>query len=182
MAVVLAGAAAGALGAEAVVTPAEPGQVAAEEHHGLSTKADTITTIGKFPITNSMLVTWVVALGVIIFAQIATKNMKAVPEGAQNFWEWMVESLYDFLAGIIGADLVKKTFWLFTTIFIFILFTNWFGLIPGVPRGPAVAARWQCGPEHDVRDGRDFHGAVVDLGIAFEWHLGVCAAYFRSQG
>jgi F-type H+-transporting ATPase subunit a len=28
--------------------------------------------------------------------------------------------------------LVRKTFWFFATIFIFILFVNWFGLIPGV--------------------------------------------------
>src|SRR5690349_11882495 len=49
-----------------------------------------VPLIGHFPITNSMLVTWIVALGVIIFAQIATRNMKPVPEGAQNFWEWMV--------------------------------------------------------------------------------------------
>ena len=105
---------------------------AAPEKHEMSTKADTIGHIGSFPITNSMLVTWMVALGVIVFAQIATRNMKAVPDGLQNFWEWMVESLYEFLSGIIGADLVKKTFWFFITIFIFILFTNWFGLIPGV--------------------------------------------------
>jgi F-type H+-transporting ATPase subunit a len=49
----------------------------------------------------------------------------------QNFWEWMVESLHDFLEGIIGHHLVNKTFWFFATIFIFILFTNWVGLIPG---------------------------------------------------
>src|SRR5438445_11495388 len=79
-----------------------------------------------------MLVTWVVALAVIIFAQVATRNMKPVPEGAQNFWEWLVEGLYNFLEGIVGPDLVKRTFWFFATIFIFILFTNWFGLIPGV--------------------------------------------------
>jgi F-type H+-transporting ATPase subunit a len=91
-----------------------------------------VPVIGHFPITNSMLVTWVVALGVIIFAQVATRNMKLVPEGAQNFWEWMVESLYDFLASILGPDLVKRTFWFFITIFIFILFTNWVGLVPGV--------------------------------------------------
>jgi len=108
-----------------------------EEEHGLSAYAvplwnPEIPGIGHFPITNSMLVTWVVAIGVIIFAQIATRNMRAVPEGAQNFWEWMVESLYGFLESILGADLVKKTFWFFITIFIFILFTNWAGLVPGV--------------------------------------------------
>jgi len=109
-----------------------------EAEHGLSSYAvplwdiKNVPVIGHFPITNSMLVTWLVAIGVIAFAQIATRNMKAVPEGAQNFWEWMVESLYDFLESILGPDLVKKTFWFFLTIFIFILFTNWFGLIPGV--------------------------------------------------
>jgi F-type H+-transporting ATPase subunit a len=74
----------------------------------------------------------VVAVIIIVFAQVATTNIKAVPEGAQNFWEWLVEGLYGFLEGIIGHELVKKTFWFFATVFIFILFTNWFGLLPGV--------------------------------------------------
>jgi F-type H+-transporting ATPase subunit a len=87
---------------------------------------------GKFAITNSMLLTWIVAAGIIIFAQVATRNIKTVPSGIQNFWEWLVEGLYNFLEGIIGRDLVRKTFWFFATIFIFILFVNWFGLIPGV--------------------------------------------------
>ena len=83
-------------------------------------------------VSNSMVVTWIVALGLIIFARVAMKNAKDVPSGAQNFWEWMVESLYNFLSDIVGPDLVKKTFWFFATIFIFILFANWAGLIPGV--------------------------------------------------
>jgi len=78
-----------------------------------------------------MLVTWVVALGLIGFARFATRKMQEVPSGAQNFWEWLVEGLYGFLESIIGPGLVKKTFWFFATIFIFILATNWFGLIPG---------------------------------------------------
>src|SRR5437667_4317127 len=52
---------------------------------------------GHFPITNSMFVTWIVAIGIIIFAEMATMHMRAVPEGAQNFWEWMVEGLNNFL-------------------------------------------------------------------------------------
>lgn len=99
---------------------------------GLTQNAPAIFHIGALPVTNSMIVTWVVALVVIGFAQFATRSMKAIPEGAQNFWEWLVEGLYNFLGDIIGADLTKKTFWFFATIFIFILFTNWFGLIPGV--------------------------------------------------
>ena len=83
-------------------------------------------------ISNSMVVTWLVAGLLILFARTAMKNAKVIPDGAQNFWEWMVESLYNFLEGIIGSELVKKTFWFFATIFIFILFTNWAGLLPGM--------------------------------------------------
>src|SRR5207237_454916 len=95
-------------------------------------KPDVIVPLGKFAITNSMIVTWIVAAGIIVLAQAATRTIKTVPTGLQNFWEWMVESLHNFLESIIGRDLVRKTFWFFVTIFIFILFVNWFGLIPGV--------------------------------------------------
>jgi F-type H+-transporting ATPase subunit a len=119
--------------------PADPlkdttGNVAShpeQARHALPQKAEPLFH-DQFFITNSMVITWVVALALILFARRATRKMQEVPTGAQNFWEWLVESLYDFLEGIIGPDLVKKTFWFFATIFILILFTNWFGLIPGV--------------------------------------------------
>ncbi len=117
----------GALIAPAAALAAEP-----TEHETLSLKAAPLFQIGEFSVTNSMLASWIVALAVILFAQIATRNIKTVPTGAQNFWEWLVESLYNFLESIIGRELVQKTFWFFATIFIFILFTNWAGLIPGV--------------------------------------------------
>jgi F-type H+-transporting ATPase subunit a len=102
------------------------------EHEALPLKAAELFHVGKFIVTNSMLVTWIVAAGMILFAQSATRKIKPVPTGAQNFWEWLVESLHNFLESIIGRDLVKRTFWFFATIFIFILFVNWFGLVPGV--------------------------------------------------
>ncbi len=104
------------------------------EHHekGVPLKPDVLVHIGKFAITNSMIVTWIVAAAIIIFAQTATRNIQPVPGPRQNLWEWIVESLYNFLESVIGSDLVKKTFWFFATLFIFILFVNWFGLIPGI--------------------------------------------------
>ena len=113
----------------AAETPAAP---AGEEHEAVPLKAAELYHVGKFTITNSMLMTWIVAAGMIVFAQTATRKIKPVPAGAQNFWEWLVESLYNFLESVIGSELVRKTFWFFATIFIFILFVNWFGLIPGV--------------------------------------------------
>ena len=114
------------ISAEAAKPTAEP------EEHGLSAKAVEIVHLFGFPITNSMVVSWVVAIGLIVFAQLATRNMRQVPGGAQNFMEWLVEGLYKFMVGIIGPHLAERTFWFFATIFIFILSANWFGLIPGV--------------------------------------------------
>jgi len=116
----------------ALIAPVAALAAGPAEHETLSLKAAPVFQIGKLWVTNSMLASWIVALAVIVYAQIATRNIRTVPTGAQNFWEWLVESLYNFLESIIGRELVQKTFWFFATIFIFILFTNWAGLIPGI--------------------------------------------------
>jgi F-type H+-transporting ATPase subunit a len=111
----------------------EPRAGSAEpEEDGLPQSAPEIGRLFGFPISNSMVVSWIVALGLIIFAQFATRKMDQVPRGAQNFLEWLVGGLYRFLEGLLGQHLTKRTFWFFATIFIFILSANWVGLIPGV--------------------------------------------------
>ncbi len=104
---------------------------AEEAEHGLTQHAVKLDQWGGF-ITNSMVVCWLVAAGLILFVRAATRELKRVPGGAQNLLEWLVESLYAFLTSIIGPHLSKRTFWFLATVFIFILATNWFGLIPGV--------------------------------------------------
>lgn len=108
------------------------GADAVSEHRGLPQKAVELGHFFGLAITNSMVVTWIVAVLLIIFARLATRDMKHVPSPMQNFFEWLIEGLYGFLEEIIGPHLVKRTFWFLATIFIFILSTNWFGLIPGV--------------------------------------------------
>ena len=114
--------------------PAQAAAAASEAAapHGLSRHALEVARPFGFPITNSRVVSWVVAVGLIVFAQVSTRNMKQVPEGAQNLVEWLVEGLYGLLEGIIGSHLVQRTFWFFATVFIFILAANWVGLLPGV--------------------------------------------------
>jgi F-type H+-transporting ATPase subunit a len=100
--------------------------------HGLTLHAVEIARPFGLPVSNSMVVTWIVALVLIVFARRATRDMKRIPDGTQNFLEFLIEQLYLFLEGVIGQHLVKRTFWFFASIFIFILSANWFGLIPGV--------------------------------------------------
>lgn len=94
--------------------------------------AAVLVEAGFFKVNNSMVISWGVALLLIVAARLATRRTRLVPSGLQNFFEWLVETLYEFLAGIVGRELVGKTFWFFATVFIFVLSTNWFSLIPGV--------------------------------------------------
>jgi F-type H+-transporting ATPase subunit a len=133
------------------------------EEHGLSPNALGIGRTGPSFVTSSMVVTWTVALGLIAFVRIATRKMQPVPAGAQNFLEWLVETLYEFLEGIIGSDLVKKTFWFFATVFIFILATNWFGLLPGVG-----TIGWGSPGRHGLEISRPLlRGGNADLNMTF---------------
>jgi len=139
----------------------------AQEDRGPSQRAVEIARPFGFPITNSMVVSWIVAAGLIIFARVATRDMKRVPDGAQNLLEWLVGGLYDFLQGIIGPELVKRTFWFFATVFIFILSANWVGLIPGVDTigwGHRTA-------EGFVIDQPFFRGANADLNLTLAMAL-----------
>jgi F-type H+-transporting ATPase subunit a len=144
-----------------------PAAVAEKGEHGLPQKAVEIARPFGFPITNSMVVSWIVAIGLIVFARVATRDMKNVPRGAQNFLEWLVGGLYDFLEKIIGPRLVKRTFWFFATVFIFILSANWLGLIPG-----AGTIGWgHQTPGGFVVDQPFFRGANADLNMTLAMAL-----------
>src|SRR5262245_60889586 len=99
--------------------------LAAGAEHGLSRQPLEVFRVFGLPISNSMVVAWTVAIGLIVFVQLATRRMMLVPDStpqgrAQNLIEWLVEKLYGFLEGIIGRKLVDRTFWFFASIFIFI--------------------------------------------------------------
>lgn len=94
-------------------------------------------------LTNSVIVALCVLGIVFLFAKKATTNMTLVPHKAQNFFELVVEFLYGRVEGIVGSKQAKLAFPLLGTLFIYILVSNWFGLIPGVgtigwghPTGP----------------------------------------------
>jgi F-type H+-transporting ATPase subunit a len=147
---------------------------AASEEHGLSQRALDIARPFGIPITNSMIVTWVVALCLVIFARFATRNMKQVPDGAQNLLEWLVEGVYRFLEGIVGSALVDRAFWYFASVFIFILAANWVGLIPGI--GSIGWGRQTA--NGFVLDQPLFRGANADVNMTLAMALVFFAAWF----
>jgi len=135
--------------------------------HGLPQHAVEIGRVFGLAITNSMVVTWVAAIALIVFARAATRNMGQVPGTAQNLLEWIVEGVYILLESIVGPHLVKKTFWFLATIFLFILFANWISLVPGVG-----TIGWGHQTDHGfVIDQPLFRGANADLNMTLAMAL-----------
>jgi F-type H+-transporting ATPase subunit a len=102
------------------------------EHVPLPMIAPKIFEVFGFPVTNSMLVSAVVAAVIIIFAQVALRNASLIPGPAQNFFEILIEKISVVLEGVLGWDLLRQTFWFFASIFIFIMACNLQALMPGV--------------------------------------------------
>lgn len=98
----------------------------------ISLAAEKIIEIGPIAITNTMLITWVVIILLVMFALLATKNMQLLPGKLQNFFEFIVDALLGMIENVTGnRDKAKKFLPLVATLFIFIISANWFSLIPG---------------------------------------------------
>ncbi|MFZ5845052.1 MAG: F0F1 ATP synthase subunit A [Patescibacteria group bacterium] len=97
----------------------------------ISLAPETIFRLWGFPITNSLLTTWLVMLILILFAYLATRHFKKIPSRFQVFVEILVGGLHDFFSRITGSY-IRDLFPVTATLFIFIIVANWSGLLPGV--------------------------------------------------
>jgi F-type H+-transporting ATPase subunit a len=99
---------------------------------GVSPKATDLFTIAGFPISNSILTTWIIAAFIIIGVRLAVGTPKLIPGKGQAVVEGMAQGLRDALEPIVGKQMIGKTFPLLCGFFVFILLMNWSGLLPGV--------------------------------------------------
>jgi len=97
----------------------------------ISLAAEKIAQIGGFPVTNSMLMSWVTLALLTIFTIAATRKMSLIPNSVQSIAELIIESLQSFFSSILGHHL-NMVFPFIATLFLFIITSNWAGLIPGV--------------------------------------------------
>jgi F-type H+-transporting ATPase subunit a len=83
-----------------------------------------------FAVTNTLLATWLTMLLLIVGSIAVTRNLKMVPSGLQNLVEWGLGVLLG-LAESVAGERGRKFFPLVATIFIFLLISNWMGIVPG---------------------------------------------------
>jgi F-type H+-transporting ATPase subunit a len=101
-----------------------------EEVH-VTLAAEKLFSLGPLPITNSLLTTWIVTILLIAFAFFATRKVTPVPQGLQNIAEIIIEPLQD-LVSTLAHEKTKVFLPILASFFFFILFGNYFGLLPGV--------------------------------------------------
>lgn len=104
----------------------------------VSVRAEEVFHIGSYNVTNSLLLTWVVMLLLVVLALAATAKLRSGndealkhPKGLQNALEYGVEVLYNTMQGV-SPKYVARFFVVVATIFFLVLPSNWFGLVPGV--------------------------------------------------
>ena len=98
----------------------------------VSITPEIITHIFGIPVTNTLITSIIATVILLVIAYFATKNMKEIPSGLQNLFEAIMEALFKMVDSVTGDR--KQTYQFFplvTTIFIFIILSNWLGLVPG---------------------------------------------------
>lgn len=97
--------------------------------------SETIGHIGSFEVRNTLLMSWIAVLFLCVVAWRFAKNYKenAVPTGLQNLVEAVIGGIYDFFHTVTQDEKQTKQFMgVCSTIFLFVVISNWFGLLPGV--------------------------------------------------
>lgn len=94
--------------------------------------AEPLFHVGSFPITNSLVNGWIAVVFFVVVAFVASRRKGLVPHGVHNLIEGTIEFMLTETQKVTGdARRAKQFLPIVGTIFLFILFSNWIGLLPG---------------------------------------------------
>ncbi|MHB9143870.1 MAG: F0F1 ATP synthase subunit A [Symbiobacteriia bacterium] len=123
-----------ALAEEGAKKTAEPGALAVIPIHipGLLPEG--------LEITSRVTTMWGIMAFLLLLGWLASRNMKRAPRGVQNVMEMMVEAVQGIIGGVLDRERTLQFTPLLTSIFLFILISNYVGLLPGAGHLPGFAA------------------------------------------
>lgn len=127
--------------------------------HEVTIFAEPVFHIGNFTVTNSLLNSWLTVLVVFIFALIIKFKIKKIPGKLQHIFEIFINGSVSLLDQITNnRKISNKIFPFVFSVFIFILFNNWLGIMPFIG---SVGF-------YDMHDGHEvfipiFRGGTADL-------------------
>lgn len=99
--------------------------------HEVTIYAEPIFNIGSFQVTNSLLTSWLAVLVILIFSIIIRMKLKKIPGKLQHIFEVIMDGALSLVDQVTNdRKISKKIFPLVFSLFIFILVSNWLGLLP----------------------------------------------------
>ena len=87
---------------------------------------------GFLDVTGEVVTMWIILAVITVLSLVVKKNLKERPGKFQNIIETGVEYLDNFFSDTLGKKKARKYFTFLSSLFIFIIFSNYSGLIPGV--------------------------------------------------
>lgn len=91
-------------------------------------------------VTSHVTTMWGIMAFIAVVSFAATRNLERLPKGIQNIMEMIVEGLLGFFGGILGEKKARQYLPFLATMFLFILLSNYSGLLPGAGHVPGLAA------------------------------------------
>lgn len=149
----------------------------------VSVAAEHIFDIGPLPVTNSILTAWIAMIVLIVISLIATRryrrdlskvsNQELVPTVFEGAVEWVVEGFYRMSKDVSGSW-ADRFFPIVMTIFLFVIVSNWLGLIPG------FGSIGLLEPVHGEGAGLVANGAILTAQEAGPGQGFILVPFFRS--
>ncbi len=87
---------------------------------------------GVLDVTGEVVTMWLILLLAAVISLIVKHSLKERPGKFQNIIETGIEALDNFFTDSLGKEKARKFFTFLASLFIFIIFSNYSGLIPGV--------------------------------------------------
>jgi F-type H+-transporting ATPase subunit a len=86
--------------------------------------------ISAFTVTNTLIASWLTIIVLVALFYAGTRKMKLIPGGFQNFVEYIVEVMLNFVEGVAGEKHSRTVFPIVATIFLYVLMNAYLALIP----------------------------------------------------
>ncbi len=99
-----------------------------------------IPIFGILDVTGEVIAMWGILALAAILSLLATRRLKERPGFLQNMLEAGVAYLDNFFTGLLGREKGRKHFTFLASMFIFIIVSNYSGLIPGIGLTPFAKA------------------------------------------
>ena len=87
--------------------------------------------VGDFKITNTMVTAWITIIFLGAVSLLVRRRIKEVPGRLQGLVEAIIEFFLNLAESVAGRDRARRFFPLVMTIFLFIVTSNWLGILPG---------------------------------------------------